>query len=112
MLFYHYLAIIYLIIDIFWRGILHEINRPGAWESERYTDLESSPQRLGGASIDGFPVAPGRGMSCWRKSDGTIGFMVEIDPSSQWMLMEFINPLTPWGLEDISYHIVSPRRNA
>ena len=60
-MFYHGLAITYLIIDIFCRGILHEINRPGAWESERYTDLESSPQRLGGASIDGFPAAPGSG---------------------------------------------------
>ena len=63
-MFFHDLPIIYFIIDIFWRGNLHEINRPGAWESERYTDLESSPQRLGGASIDGFPVGPGSGMSC------------------------------------------------
>ena len=63
-MFFHVLPITYLIIEIFWRGILHEINRPGAWESERYTDLESSPQRLGGASIDGFPLAPGGGMSC------------------------------------------------
>ena len=104
-MFFHDLPFIYLIVYIFWKGILHEINRPGAWESERYTDLESSPQRLGGASIDGFPVAPGRGMSCWRKSDGTIGFMVEVDPSSQWMLINGVYKptYTLW----VGRHIVS-----
>ena len=62
-MFFHDLPFIYLIIYFLER---HSplINRPGAWESERYTDLESSPQRLGGASIDGFPLAPGGGMSC------------------------------------------------
>ena len=65
-MFFHDLPIIYLNLSsiFFWRRIRHEKSWPGAWESERYTDWESSPQRLGGASINGFPVAPGSGMSC------------------------------------------------